>query len=388
MAPIETRPETSLPSSERRRRVLWLAKGLGPGGMERLLVTHAELGDRDRFDYSAAYLVERPHSVVPALEALGVPCRKLGDGRGADPRWVGRLRSLIRRERIDVVHAHSPLMAALARPALRAMSQRPALVYTEHNSWDCYGVTTRLANAITYPLDDAQLAVSAAAASSPPGPLARGVEVLTHGIDLGAVAEHARNRGSTRAALGFADVDVVVLTVAHLRHEKGYDVLLDAAARAAGQSERLRFLCVGHGPLADELAARRDALGLQDRVTFLGFRDDVADLLSAADIVCFASRNEGLPVALMEAYAAGRPVVGTRVGGLPDVIEDGVSGRLVDPEAPDALAAALVELATDPALRAAMGRRSAELASRFDATAAVRRIEAIYDTVASEGPRR
>lgn len=380
-------PPSAAADAPSRHRVLWLAKGLGPGGMERLLTTHAELGDRVRYDYSAAYLVERPHSVVPALERLGVPCRKLGDGRGADPRWAGRLRRIVRDERIDVVHAHSPLMAALARPALRTLRERPALVYTEHNSWDCYGTATRLANALTYPLDDAQLAVSAEAAASPPAPLGRRVEVLTHGIDVEAVAARATaNRDATRAALGMDGDVVVVLTVAHLRHEKGYDVLLDAAARAVAADDRLRFLCVGHGPLADDLERRRDALGLGDRVRFLGFRDDVADLLGAADVVCFASRNEGLPVALMEACAAGRPVVGTRVGGIPDVVRDGHSGLLLDPEDPAALAGALVTLAADPARRADMGRAAAEVAPRFDAAAAVRRIEAVYlDAISRAG---
>ncbi|MCA1846726.1 MAG: glycosyltransferase, partial [Actinobacteria bacterium] len=127
------------------RRVLWLAKGLGPGGMERLLVTHASAGDRNRFEYFAAYLVERPHSVVGDLERLGVRCTRFGDGRGLDPRWVLELRRFVRRHGIDLVHVHSPMVAALARPALHSMRHRPAVVYTEHNSWDCYTLPTRVA---------------------------------------------------------------------------------------------------------------------------------------------------------------------------------------------------------------------------------------------------
>ena len=179
-------------STDGRTRVLWLVKGLGPGGMERLLVNHARFGDRDRFAYQAAYLVDRPNSVVGELEDLGVPCTRLGGGRDIDPRWLSRLRALVVAEAIDVVHVHSPMPAAMARPVLRALRRRPSIVYTEHNTWDCYGRTTRVANLLTYALDDAQFAVSTTAAASPPSHLAARVEVLTHGIDLDAVRQMGR----------------------------------------------------------------------------------------------------------------------------------------------------------------------------------------------------
>jgi glycosyltransferase involved in cell wall biosynthesis len=349
--------------------------------MERLLVTHAALGDRDRFEYFAAYLVERPNSVVGDLEAFGVRCFRFGNGRGADPRWIRELREFVRYWRIDVVHIHSPMAAALARPALRSMRRRPAVVYTEHNSWDCYGLPTRATNALTYALDDAHLAVSSAAARSVLGSLKRNVEVLTHGIDVGAVAERRSERNAKRAELGVGPDMIMVITVANLRHEKGYDVLLDAAVQATAKCPELLFVSVGHGGLAQEMEERRQRLGLEERFRFLGFREDVHDLLAAADLFCLASRNEGLPVALMEAYAFGLPVVTTRVGGLPEVVENRGSGLLVDPEDPGALADAIVTLAADESYRRQLGSRAAELAGRFDARAAVRRIEAVYDEV-------
>src|SRR5687768_938157 len=102
-------------------RVLWLTKGLGPGGAERLLVSFAANADRKRFDLRAAYLLPWKDHLVAELASLGVPAACLDGRREVDPRWVLRLRKLVCATRIDVVHAHSPLMAALARPTLRAL---------------------------------------------------------------------------------------------------------------------------------------------------------------------------------------------------------------------------------------------------------------------------
>jgi len=365
-------------SPDRRTRVLWLVKGLGPGGMERLLVHHARLGDRDRFDYSAAYLVERPNSVVPELQELGVTCTRLGRGNGAGFGWVRELRGLVRSSGIDVVHAHSPMPASVARVALRASKRRPRLVYTEHNTWDCYGRATRLANLCTYPLDDAQFAVSPAAATSTPAVLSGRVEVLTHGIDLDDIRGRIADRDQIRERLGIASDAVVVTTVANLRREKGYDVLLDAAQRVLDRHDDIVFLSVGQGPLDEELRQRHRDLTLGERFRFLGFRDDVVDLLAASDVFCLASRQEGLPVAFMEAVALGVAPVVTAVGGLPDAVADGQNGLLVEAERPDLLAEALDRVIGDPALRTRLAEGATAGAGRFDARAAIGRQEAVY----------
>src|SRR5947207_4865366 len=134
-------------------RVLWLTKGLGPGGAERLLVSFAAKADRERFDLRAAYLLPWKDHLVAQLAALGVPADCLDGRLEVDPRWVRRLRTLVREARIDVVHVHSPLVAALARPALRALPRqdRPALMGTEHNVWSSHHPATRCANRLTLP---------------------------------------------------------------------------------------------------------------------------------------------------------------------------------------------------------------------------------------------
>jgi L-malate glycosyltransferase len=120
---------------DRPLRVLWVIKGLGPGGAEQLLVNHAGVRDREAFEYEAAYLVPVKRHLVPQLEALGVPVHALDAPREWDPRWAWRLRTRLRNHPVDVVHGHSPYVAAVTRLIVRTLPRgaRPALVYTEHN---------------------------------------------------------------------------------------------------------------------------------------------------------------------------------------------------------------------------------------------------------------
>lgn len=365
-----------------RIRILWLAKGLGPGGMERLLVNHAKAGDRDRFVYYAAYLVERPNSVVRELEELGVPCVNLQGGTNRDPRWLARLREVVRRERIDVVHAHSPMPAAMSRPVVRSMGRRrPRLVYTEHNNWNRHNSVTRLMNAATYRLDDAQFAVSVDTKASIPSYLASHVEVLRHGIDLETVASYSVDRERVRSDLGVAEDDVVIINPAHLRKEKAQEILLMAASNVIREHPNVVFLSIGHGPRESELKELHNDLGLGDRFRFLGFRSDVLSLLAASDIFCLSSRQEGLPVSFMEATALGLPTVTTAVGGLSDYVVPGTTGLLVQPDDVDGLATALSTLIGDDLERSAMGHHSLARADQFSSLPAVRRQEAVYEAM-------
>lgn len=363
-----------------RQRVLWLIRGLGPGGAERLLVAHARAAG-EGFAYEAAYQVAAKDHLVPELEAAGVVVHRLGTGPG----WPLELRRLVRERQIDVVHSHSPAMAVGARLALRAVPtrHRPRLVYTEHNRWDAYRLPTRAANAITFVLEDHVLSVSEEARSSVWRALRGRVETLHHGIDRDGLIRSARPRADTRAVLGIAPGTPIAVQVANFRREKAHGVLLDAARILADDHHPVVFLLVGQGQLEGEVRARADTLGLGDHVRFLGFRDDVASLVAAADLLVLSSDHEGLPVAVMEAFALGVPLVSTAVGGIPEAVEHDREGLLVPPQDPAALAAAVREVCDDPSLRARLAAGALASASRFDARAAAARIEDVYRSVAA-----
>ena len=361
-------------------RVLHLVKGLGPGGAERLLVSLAEVRSDD-LDVEVAYLLPGKSHLVPELLAAGVPSHLIAGPLGmADPRWPLRLRRLVHRSRPDVVHLHSPAAASIARLVVRTQRSRPAIVSTEHNMWGAFGWLTRALNAITAPLDDLRLAVSAEVRASMGPRRAGAVEVLLHGIPVQDLARRRGERHAARASLGIDDATVLVATVANLRAKKDYPTLL-AAAAACADEPRLQFVAIGQGPLAEELRARHTALGLGDRFRFLGYHPDPPAVVAGADVFALTSRHEGLPIALLEAMALGVPPVASSVGGVSEVVTDGVDGILLEPGDPDALADALRALAGDAARRAALGDRAAGRAAAFDISGTQATLEARYRTL-------
>lgn len=364
-------------------KVLWVIKGLGAGGAEQLLASSAKVADHDRFHYEAAYVRPDKDKLVPALENAGVACTLLSTGRRGNLRWPLRLRALM--GRFDVVHAHSPLLAGLARLlALTLGRRRPVLVSTEHNVWGNFALPTRLLNALTCRLDAQRWSVSGEVQRSMWGGLGAGAPVLVHGIVHEDGRGGTRPRAEVRQELGLPEDAVVTVTVANLRKEKDYPNLLRAAKVALARDPRLVMLSVGQGPMADDMTGLHSELGLGDRFRLLGYRSDVADILGASDIFVLSSESEGLPVSIMEAMAAGLPVVATAVGGVPEAVEDGVTGRVVPPKDAERLARAILEIVADGDARARMGAEARRRAPRFDIRNAVDAQQATYRRLVSD----
>jgi glycosyltransferase involved in cell wall biosynthesis len=367
-------------------RVLHVVKGLGPGGAERLLVSMASVADTSHVHHEVGYLLPWKAHLVPELEALGVPVHLLASRGGMkDPTWVVRLRRMARD--FDVVHLHSPAVAAIARPVLRSLRRRPALASTEHNVWGSHAVTTRVLNALTLPLDDIRWAVSEEVISSSWTPWRGRTEVLVHGIPREPLQQRRRERLHVRTEQEWAERDVVVTVVANMRAHKDYPTLFEAAALALVDEPRLRFVSIGQGPLEAELRALLRTWNLGDRFVMLGYHSDPAAVLAGSDVFTLSSRHEGLPISLLEAMALGLPPVVTAVGanaaGVKDkVVTDGVNGVVVDPGRPDLLATAYVRLARDAELRKRLGNASAERAADFDIARTARIVEARYVALA------
>ncbi|MFJ3793669.1 glycosyltransferase [Kitasatospora sp. NPDC090091] len=375
-----------------RIRVLWLAKGLGRGGAEQLLLNCARHADTSRYEIEVAYVLPWKDALAPALTEAGVRVHCLGAPGGgaatgtpgrADPRWPLRLRRLLAARRYGLVHTHMPVPAAAAR-LLAPTAGSPRLVHTEHNVWDRYRTATRWANALTYRRNDAVIAVSHAVERGIPAARRRPgawVTVVHHGPDLSGAPEGPAARADARTELGLPQDALVVGTVGNLTPKKDQFTLLAAHAELHRHHPGARLVLIGSGPLEGQLRTRAAELGVADSVLFAGSRSDVPALLPGLDVFTLSSRQEGLPVALMEAMTSGLPSVVTRVGGMPEVLDDGEQGLLVPPGDPAALAAALGRLAGDPPLRERLGAAARERAERFDVAGAQRAVEAVYEQV-------
>lgn len=356
-------------------RVLHLVKGLGPGGAERLLVNQLQTTD-GRFDYTVARIIPGKHHLVTDIEATGARSVVVGGGR----LWPLGLRALLRRSRPDVVHVHSPVLAGVVR-LLRATGQIDAkIVTTEHNRWPRHHPLTRTLNRLTARIDDARIAVSEDVRLSMSPAVGRSTTVIDHGVPIGSIRALAGRREEMRARLlgERAGVATVIGIVANFRPEKGYDTFLDAVRATIDSAPDLQFLVVGQGPGEEHFRHEVLRYDLGDRIEVLGYRDDATEVMTSFDVFTLTSRHEGKPVSLMEALALGIPSVCTKAGGIPEVIESGVNGILVDIDDADGLADAWIELATDGALRDRLGQAAWTSAARFDASEATRSIESVY----------
>jgi glycosyltransferase involved in cell wall biosynthesis len=369
-----------------KRKVLVLIKCMGHGGAERLVVSMMRHRDRDRFDYEVAYVLKDRDTLVPQLRQSGVTVHSLGAVGNQDLRWTLRLRALLAEGDFDVMHSHLPYAATLGRLVASTLpSRRPVLVYTEHSMWNKMALAIKALNRVSIGLDSRLIVVSEACRQSLPRRLRGRAKVVEHGIELEPFRQagllRSELRQAVRAELGLGEDDLLVTTVAGLRWPKGYDILLPAARAVLDSGAAVRFVAVGDGPLRADLERQHAALALDDRFAFLGEREDVPRLLAGSDVFVLPSRQEGLPLALMEAVSSGLPIVATDVGGLPNLLTDRVDALLVQAERPEAIAQALLDLVDDPELRLRLSAAALGLAERFDVRRCVGEVESVYDEV-------
>jgi glycosyltransferase involved in cell wall biosynthesis len=363
-----------------RIKVLWLIKGLSFGGAERLLVSFARAADHKKFEYQAAYVAPSLTSLVGDLQAAGVPTSCLSRGSGIDLAWVLNLRKLLASKPFDVLHTHLPYTGTLGALVARTLpaSRRPSVVYTQHSMWEGMGHLSRLGRRLTMRLDDADFAVSRPARDSMPRRQRARTHVIVHGIPLSEVRQGEPYRVDVRNEFGLSEAEIFILAVGNLRPEKGHDHLLKAMRVVVDAGLPVRLAVIGHGPLEKVTRALCAQLGLDKHVLFLGGRNDVFRLLAGADVFVLASLHEGFPVSVMEALAAGVPVVTSAVGGIREAIHDGVEGFIVPPRRSDLLADALMRVVADPNLRATMSVAARRRGQSFDISNAIRDVEQFY----------
>jgi glycosyltransferase involved in cell wall biosynthesis len=339
--------------------VVLLNVGLDRRGYDCLLVTGSEGADEGSLrnlavenDLRLAMIPELGREIAPWSDFV----------------TVVKLYRLMRRERPHVVHTHTAKAGFVGRIAAR-LAGVPVVLHTFHGhvfhgyfspaktrlflrierlgarlSTRIITISPRLREEI------AQFGVTGS----------ERIEVIPLGFELEMFASQARGAGDFRRSLGLPAAATLVGAVGRLVPIKNIPLLLEAVALARQEDPDIRVVLVGDGALREELEVEAEALGLGQAVIFTGWRHDLASVYADLDAVVISSHNEGTPASLIEAMATGCPVVSTRVGGVPDLIADGETGRLVPPGEREALAAALLELFREQERTA----RMAELAQR------------------------
>jgi glycosyltransferase involved in cell wall biosynthesis len=355
--------------------------------------SHGLGGQEIRTLAEARWIAERGWRVLIAAQPDGRLRERAGDApgvqvvpvamRGAwDPRALVALVRLVRREQVDLVHTHSSVDAWLGGLAGRVAGV--PVVRTRHVSipirrrWNV--VYTRLADRVLTSAEAIRRMVIAV------GVPAERVLTMPAGIDLAAFP-FGRRALDVRATLGVGAP--VIGSVAMFRGSKGHAELLAAFERLRARHPRASLLLVGDGVRRAAVEQRAREMGLGSSVVFTGFRADVPALLAAMDCFVLAStRTEGVPQSVLQAFAAGVPVVARDTGGIPEVVSDGITGILVRDPAPEALAEGIGAVLADPEGardRARAGRALVE--SRFSHAAAMDRLLAVYgELVAARHP--
>ena len=326
--------------------------------------------------HSSVVAADSDGSLYRRLTTTGLSVRPLRVRNYCDLLAGLRLRRLVTAGRYDLVHFHTARAHALS-PWLH--NTRVKRVVTRRMDYPVKkGWVTRLLYIHSV---DAVVAISAgvrAALLAAEVPAAR-IRLIPSGVDTTRFTQDSDARVQIRRAYGFSDHETLVLSVGALAERKGYRTLLRAAHQLKAQGIQLRYLVCGEGALRTALQDEAGALGLEMDVRFAGFCPEISHYLAAADLFVHVPQWEGLGVAVIEALAAGLPVVASQVGGIPDLIKDHITGLLVPPQDPTALAAALTRLVQAPAWACTLGRAGqAHARAQFDLSVMAQANEALY----------
>lgn len=346
-----------------KARICHIFKITGVSGSENHLLTLASHLDHSRYRLTFCLLVEREPDLsayIATLEAIGVEVVRFPIRADLDPLLLWRLVRFLRVQRPDVVHTHlihGDLYGTLAA----RLAGVPHVVSTKHND-DAFrqrGFYAWLDRAlaryqnqiitISHHLRRFYVEVEGLPADK--------ISTIHYGLDPGAFLQRVGEGADVRAELGMpADVPLVGV-VGRLTEQKGHAYLLDAFAEVIQALPSAHLLVVGDGELRPALEQQAARLGLQDSVTFTGRREDVPRIMMALDVLVMPSLWEGFGLVLLEAMAAGKPVVASRVSAIPEIVVEGETGLLVPPADPKALAQALLVILVDPTRAVGMGHR-------------------------------
>lgn len=378
--------------SVRPINVLHLRDTYEIGGPGKTILESYRAIDRSRFNmHLAVFLTNAENGDNPfinAARAAGMPVHEVRGFHQYDPRMILRVARLARRLDIDIVHAHETKSDVITW--LASALHRVPIITTMHG-WIGNHAKSRFLIAVDKRVArrfDRVIAVSGPIRDE----LARvGVskERLTLLHNAIVVDRYRRNgpSGFVAGLMGRRPCGPVIVSIGRLSPEKGHSDFVRALAIVASRGQRVEAVLVGDGPSRAAVEEEVRALGLTDRVHFPGYVDAAARILDESDLMVLPSHTEGLPNAALEALMMRVPVLATRVGGTPEVVTDGETGRLVPPRSPDALAEGILEFLSNRPAWARMAEAGGRIVEeRFSFDARTRKLERIYAELVERNP--
>ncbi|MFQ5809958.1 MAG: glycosyltransferase family 4 protein, partial [Armatimonadota bacterium] len=345
-------------------------------GAELYMITLAEQLDADGH-HNTVLCKWKAQAVIDECQQRGLdvhPVRLYGK---ADVTAPLRLAAAIKREGARVVHTHLSTASLWGGLGARIAGAPSVATVQGRNTATCYRFVDRLianSRAVKQHMVDQ-------------GIPAERIDVVYNAIDVRSFSRTLSTEKAKRR-LGLAPGCFVVGTAAHLSPKKGYSDLLVSARQVIERVPDAHFVFLGDGPMRAQLTARAEKWGIASQISFLGFRRDVAEVMSAYDMFVLASWWEPFGLVLVEAMALGVPVVATRAGGAPEVVLEGQTGMLVPPKDAKALTEAIVHLAQSPDIRRSMGLAGPARAAEFDIVPKARDVLAVYQATVEAKQRR
>lgn len=376
-------------NNKEKINVIHLVEELTIGGLEKILTTIVLNLNKEKYNVSVWCLKEGGFFADELIKA-GIEVKILHIFTSRNPLSVYKVYKLFKSRKFDIIHTHAYSAGTIGRISA-FLAGVPVIISHNQNIYDYYNKYYRFVEWFLSRVTDGIICVSDEVRKYTheiQGIDSKRLVTIYNGIDT-ICAVHKKDTYDLRNELGIPRDNIVIGTIAQFSEKKGLGYLIRSASLLLERKKDVNFLLVGDGAIRGELKQLCLNLKMEGKVIFAGERRDIPEILSLIDIFVLPSIREGLPLALLEAMACGRPVIATNVGGVPEVIRDGINGILVRPKDPEALCCAMERLLHDEGEMAEMGGEGRKLCEKyFNSRVMVAKIENLYDTLVERKKKR
>ena len=367
-------------NNKKKINVIHLVDELTIGGLEKILTTIVLNLDRKKYNVSVWCLREGGF-FANKLVKEGIDVKILHISTSRNPLSIHKLYKLLKSRKFDIIHTHAYSAGTIGRISA-FLAGVPVIISHNHSVYDYYNKYYHFVEWLLCLITDKIICVSDIVrkfTNETQRINANKLITIHNGIDS-VCSVTGKEASDIRKELGIPHNHSIICTIAHMEEHKGIKYLLESASLLLQSRNDISFLLVGEGALKEELKRLSTDLKIEKNVIFTGERSNIPEILSLTDIFVLPSLREGLGLAILEAMACGKPVIATNVGGVPEIVKDGVTGILVSPKDPEALHTAMKELLDDKEMQKKMGANGKKVCNeKFNSKVMVGQIENLYD---------